>query len=100
MKPILMLATPFLLVDDVVESSLYWRDTLGFHLGRSIGEPMEFAIMQRNAVRIMLRLAPRWSHSIARSNSSRAGDAIDLYISVSDVASLAADLVRNEADIL
>jgi len=99
-RSITMLATPFFLVDDVAESIAYWRDSLGFYLRRSLGEPLEFAILQRNTVRVMLRRAPRWSQTIARSNSQRAEDAIDLYISVSDVSLLTAELTTSGADVI
>jgi hypothetical protein len=57
-------AAPFLLVDDVVRSGEYWRDVLGFNLGRYFGDPPGFTIM------------------------SKMHEALDLYIWVSDVVAL------------
>jgi catechol 2,3-dioxygenase-like lactoylglutathione lyase family enzyme len=96
-KAVFLEAAPFLLVDDVVKSGEYWRDVLGFNLGRYFGNPPGFVIMQRNTARVMLRQA---AHPAAISNTSRLHEALDLYIWVSDVTALAAELKGRGADIV
>ncbi len=90
-------AAPFLLVDDVVKSGEYWRDVLGFNLGRYFGTPPGFTIMQRNTARVMLRQAPR---PAAVTNTAKLHEALDLYIWVSDVTALAEELAKRGADIV
>lgn len=93
-------AAPFLLVDDVVKSGEYWRDVLGFNLGRYFGDPPGFVIMQRNAARVMLRRAPATARPSAVSNTVTMPEALDLYIWVSDVAALHGELGKRGADIV
>jgi catechol 2,3-dioxygenase-like lactoylglutathione lyase family enzyme len=91
-------AAPFLLVDDVVKAGEYYRDVLGFELGRYFGEPPGFVIVRRNAARIMLRQSQ--SHPALLSNTSKVSEALDLYVWVSDVGALAAELRERGANIV
>ena len=93
-------AAPFLLVDDVVKNGEYWRDVLGFNLGRYFGTPPVFVILQRNTARVMLRQAPAASQPAALTNTTKDHGALDLYIWVSDVTSLADELAGRGADIV
>lgn len=99
-KSVFLEAAPFLLVDDVVKSGEYWRDVFGFNLGRYFGDPPGFTIMQRNTARVMLRQAPAASRPAAITNTSKMHEALDLYIWVSDVEALAAELKKRGADIV
>jgi catechol 2,3-dioxygenase-like lactoylglutathione lyase family enzyme len=99
-KSIFLEAAPFLLVDDVVKSGEYYRDVLGFNLGRYFGNPPGFVIVQRNAARVMLRQAPASARSAAITNTSKMFEALDLYIWVSDVTTLAEELAKRGADIV
>lgn len=83
-------AAPFLLVDDVVKAGEYYRDVLGFELGRYFGEPPGFVIMRRNTARVMLRQSP--TRPALLSNTAKLPHALDLYIWVSDVMALAGEL--------
>lgn len=83
-------AAPFLIVDDVVKAAEYYRDKLGFELGRYFGNPPGFVIVRRNTARIMLRQTS--SHPALNSNVTKLADALDLYVWVSDVAALADEL--------
>jgi catechol 2,3-dioxygenase-like lactoylglutathione lyase family enzyme len=83
-------AAPFLLVDDVVKAGEYYRDVLGFELGRYFGEPPGFVIVRRNLARVMLRQAP--ARPALLSNTAKLPHALDLYIWVSDVTALAGEL--------
>jgi catechol 2,3-dioxygenase-like lactoylglutathione lyase family enzyme len=93
-------AAPFLLVDDVVRSGEYWRDVLGFNLGRYFGEPPGFVIMQRNRARVMLRQAPASARPALTTNTAKQPEALDLYIWVSDVDALHAELTTRGATIV
>jgi len=90
-------AAPFLLVDDVVKAGEYYRDVLGFELGRYFGEPPGFVIMRRNTARVMLRQSPTRP---ALSNTTKLPHALDLYIWVSDVTALAGELRGRSARIV
>jgi hypothetical protein len=96
-KSVFLEAAPFLLVDDVVRSSEYWRDVFGFNLGRYFGNPPGFTIMQRNTARVMLRQA---KSPAAVSNTTKLHEALDLYIWVSDVTALHDELKARGADIV
>jgi catechol 2,3-dioxygenase-like lactoylglutathione lyase family enzyme len=98
-QPVFLEAAPFLLVDDVVKSGEYWRDVLGFNLGRYFGNPPGFTILQRNTARVMLRQAPAAARPAALTNTSKMHEALDLYIWVSDVTALAEELAGRGADI-
>jgi hypothetical protein len=94
-------AAPFLLVDDVVKSGEYWRDVLGFNLGRYFGNPPGFVIMQRNSARVMLRQVGAVSERPAAiSNITRLPGALNLYIWISDVTALQDELKKRGADIV
>jgi catechol 2,3-dioxygenase-like lactoylglutathione lyase family enzyme len=91
-------AAPFLIVDDVVKASEYYRDKLGFELGRYFGSPPGFVIVRRNTARIMLRQAG--THPAFNSNVTKLADALDLYVWVSDVTALAEELRGRGATIV
>ncbi len=91
-------AAPFLLVDDVVKAGEYYRDVLGFELGRYFGEPPGFVIVRRNLARVMLRQAA--SHPALLTNTAKLAHALDVYIWVSDVAALAEELRERGARIV
>jgi hypothetical protein len=93
-------AAPFLLVDDVVKSGEYWRDVLGFNLGRYFGSSPGFTIMQRNAARVMLRQVAADARPGAISNTTKLHEALDLYIWVSDVTALHDELKQRGAEIV
>jgi hypothetical protein len=48
---------PILLVSDLPASVAYWRESVGF-AGTMYGVPPDFAILRRDAARLMLALAP------------------------------------------
>jgi len=91
-------AAPFLIVDDVVKAAEYYRDKLGFELGRYFGNPPGFVIVRRNTARIMLRQTS--THPALNSNVTRLSDALDVYVWVSDVAVLADELSGRGATIV
>lgn len=95
---VLLEAAPFLMVEDVVKAAEYYRDKLGFELGRYFGSPPGFVIVRRNTARIMLRQAN--VHPALNSNVTKLADALDLYVWVSDVSALADELRNRGAKIV
>ena len=49
---------PYFIVDDVVKSALWYRDTLGFGFNRLWGEPPCFVMVQRDGLVLMLSQLP------------------------------------------
>jgi uncharacterized glyoxalase superfamily protein PhnB len=47
-----------LVVSDIRPAIAYWNDKLGFGTHGSFGEPVQFAIMERDRAYVMLRQAP------------------------------------------
>jgi predicted lactoylglutathione lyase len=45
---------PYFIVDDVVATANYYRDSLGFDYDRLWGEPPAFCMVRRNGVVVML----------------------------------------------
>ena len=100
-KAIFLEAAPFLLVDDVVKSGEYYRDVLGFNLGRYFGDPPGFVIMQRNTARVMLRQAPASARPAAVTDRIRGGagtTAPQLQVAVRGIASTPDILPDMDAD--
>jgi uncharacterized glyoxalase superfamily protein PhnB len=87
---------PVFLVGDVRRAAEYYRDRLGFELGDLFGEPLEFTIVRRDAVRIALRRA---GSSGTGSNRKWKPEAIDAYIWVSDINRLYLQFVANGAPV-
>ena len=51
---------PYFIVDDVVTTANYYRDSLGFDYERFWGDPPRFCMVRRNGIIIMLsQLFPR-----------------------------------------
>ena len=82
---------PCFLVDDVVTTANFYRDTLGFHYDRFFGEPPSFCMVKRQGVVIMLSQAgvsgsTRPNHIVETSS-----DSLDAYVWVDDADALAAE---------
>ena len=91
-------SAPFLLVDDVVKAAEHYRDKLGFEVGRYFGNPPGFVIVRRNTARIMLRQSN--ARPALNSNLAKLSEALDLYVWVSDVSTLAEELRRRGANVI
>ena len=52
--PVLTASAPVLLVKDVIASAAYFRDKLGFSEQNLYGEPINFAIIRRDGLTVML----------------------------------------------
>ena len=79
---------PYFIVDDVVESANYYRDTLGFHYERLWGDPPRFCMVKRNGIVIML--SQLYTTGLMRPNSTVVphDGAWDAYIWVEDADAL------------
>jgi predicted enzyme related to lactoylglutathione lyase len=83
---------PCFVVDDVVATANYYRDTLGFRYERFWSDPPSFCMVSRGGVIIMLTQLER--PGLMRPNHSvdPEGGAWDAYVWVDDVDALYAEL--------
>jgi catechol 2,3-dioxygenase-like lactoylglutathione lyase family enzyme len=93
-------AAPYFLVDDVFATAEFYRDVLGFTFDEFFGVPPSFAIVDRDDVRIMFRQVRPARPPVARPNRSVMDETFDVYIYVSDVDRLAAELRAKSAEIV
>lgn len=82
---------PYFLVADVVASSNYYRDRLGFSFDRLWGEPPAFCMVQRGGVIIMLSQGEPGTAAKPNSTASPGEDCWDAYIWVDDADALIAE---------
>ena len=82
---------PYLVVDDVVATANYYRDTLGFDYDRFWNEPPSFCMVWRNGVCIML--AQLGQTGVMRPNRvvDPEGEAWDAYLWIDDADALLAE---------
>src|SRR5262249_50303870 len=89
---------PYFIVDDVVATANYYRDTLGFLYERFWGDPPAFTMVRRRGVVIMLgQLAPAGTAGLVRPNSGavEGDDCWDAYVWVDDADALYAEFQAN-----
>ena len=87
---------PVFLVEDVRRAAEFYRDRLGFELTEYFGEPPEFTIVRRDAVRIAMRRA---GDAIGGSNRARNSETFDAYIWVSDIDALYRQFVAKRTQV-
>jgi predicted enzyme related to lactoylglutathione lyase len=82
---------PFFIVDDVVSTANYYRDTLGFHYERFWNDPPSFCMVKRSGVVIML--AQLETRGVMRPNRlvDPEGGALDAYLWIDDADALHAE---------
>ena len=85
---------PYFPVADVDRSAAYYERVLGFRRAYAAGSPLEFAIMTRDAVSIMLRRVPEASRIVPNEQQ---GGTWDVFCWVRDVRALSAELVASGA---
>ncbi len=85
-------SAPCFIVDDVVSTANYYRDTLGFHYERLWNDPPSFCMVKRSGVIIML--AQLDTAGVMRPNHvvDPEGGAWDTYIWIDDADALYAEL--------
>jgi catechol 2,3-dioxygenase-like lactoylglutathione lyase family enzyme len=86
---------PQFTVPDVVRTAEYYHDTLGFHVAPFWGTPPVFAVVWRDQVELFFNQA-----TVPRPRTGRAPGAYDVYVRVSGVEALAAELRARGADII
>jgi catechol 2,3-dioxygenase-like lactoylglutathione lyase family enzyme len=87
---------PQLVVADVVATSEYYRDVLGFDHLCYFGEPPVYAIVRRDGVEIHFGKA----ENNGVSNATVRSGSFDLYIWVSDIDAIFDELTAAGADIV
>jgi hypothetical protein len=90
-KPPRWTIAPYFLVADVVASSNYYRDKLGFGFDRLWGEPPAFCMVQRNGVIIMLSQGEPGTSANPNHAQCPGEDYWDAYIWVDDADALIAE---------
>jgi predicted enzyme related to lactoylglutathione lyase len=82
---------PYFIVDDIVATANFYRDTLGFRYERFWGEPPCFAIVFRNGVQIMLSQPAQPGHMRPNSTVDPEQTVWDAYIWIDN-----ADVLHHE----
>ncbi|CAM2146066.1 Glyoxalase/Bleomycin resistance protein/Dioxygenase superfamily protein [Pararobbsia alpina] len=90
----------YFLVDDVFATAEFYRDVLGFTFDEFFGVPPSFVMVQRDDVNIMFRQVRPPRTPVARPNRTVMDETFDVYVYVSNVDQLAADLRAKKADIV
>ena len=92
----LLRSAPYFPVADVEHAASHYERVLGFTREYAAGSPPEFAIMTRDGLSIMLRIAP---DATRISPNESQGGTWDAFFWVRDVRALHEELVANGADI-
>lgn len=92
-------ASPHFLVSDVLATARYYRDTLGFQLDGTAGEPPVFAMVVRDGVSLYFSQAALGKPG-GVSNRGGSSVAYDAYIHLRGVDALAQELVKRGADVV
>lgn len=90
----------YFLVDDVFATAEFYRDVLGFTFDEFFGVPPSFVMVQRDDVNIMFRQVRPPRTPVARPNRTVMDETFDVYVYVSNVDQLAAELRAKKADIV
>ncbi len=99
-KPVtrLKMISPQFVVPDVVAAAEYYRDVLGFKIPGYWQDPPFFAIVARDDVEIQMGKADAGAFPVP--NAERREGGLDVYIWVSDVDALHAELKSRGAKIV
>lgn len=87
-------SAPCFIVDDVVATATYYRDTLGFEFTQFWGEPPCFTIVRRNGAAIMLKQFEQAGLMRPNSVVDPEGEAWDAYVWIDDADALYAEFGR------
>ena len=90
----LLRSAPYFPVTDVETSAAHYEQVLGFRRQYSAGSPLEFAILERDGLSIMLR---RVADAAKISPNEAQGGTWDVFFWVSDIAALDAELRGRQA---
>lgn len=103
-----------LIVPDVNETAVFYRDVLGFELALAVIEgtedvafelgdrPLGFAMLKRDAVEIMLQSRTSIAADLEGFEAWRGGDAVTLYIDVETVGAVEEvwEQLRDRVDVI
>ena len=87
-------AVPQFTVADLIGTTEYYRDVLGFNIEGYFADPPVFGIVSRDYVQVF------FSRGAETMRTGRAKEAYDVYIRVTEIDALAADLRGRGADIV
>ena len=90
-------SAPYFPVTDVARAAAHYQGVFGFDTEYSAGSPVEFAIVTRDGLSIMLRRVEDAGHI---SPNERQGGTWDVFFWVSDVRALHAELAAKGADVV
>ena len=91
---------PYFVVDDVVKTANFYRDTLGFQYDRLWGEPPGFCMVYRRGVVVMLAQLETTGGMRPNRMVDPEGGAWDAYVWVDDADALHAEFVGKGAKIV
>jgi uncharacterized glyoxalase superfamily protein PhnB len=90
---------PYFIVDDIVATANYYRDTLGFHYMQLWGEPPCFTIVQRNGAHIMLSQPARAGSMRPNHTVDPAQTIWDAYLWIDNADALYAEFQQKDITI-
>ena len=90
-------SAPYFPVGDVEQSASYYERVLGFTREYAAGSPLQFAIMTRDGLSIMLRVVP---DATRISPNEAQGGTWDAFFWTRDVRALHTELVNKGAEIV
>jgi predicted enzyme related to lactoylglutathione lyase len=91
---------PYFIVDDVVKTANYYRDTLGFRYERFWSDPPSFCMVKRQGIIIMLAQLDAPGSMRPNHVVDPEGGAWDAYIWIDDADALNAELKAKGARIV
>jgi uncharacterized glyoxalase superfamily protein PhnB len=85
--------TPNLMVENVRESIAFYHDVLGFEVftevpNETVPEIVNFAILGRDAVQIMLQARASFHHDVPGTDGMPVGASMTFYLDVTEIAAL------------
>jgi catechol 2,3-dioxygenase-like lactoylglutathione lyase family enzyme len=93
----LLRSAPYFPVASVEESATYYEQVLGFRREYAAGTPMQFAILSRDGLALMLR---RVSAPADICPNEKQGGTWDVFFWVRDARALHAELIGRGADVV
>jgi catechol 2,3-dioxygenase-like lactoylglutathione lyase family enzyme len=93
----LLRSAPYFPVSSVEESAAYYENVLGFRREYAAGSPLQFAILSRDGLALMLRLV---SAPAQICPNQKQGGTWDVFFWVRDARALHSELSRNGADVV
>jgi catechol 2,3-dioxygenase-like lactoylglutathione lyase family enzyme len=93
----LLRSAPYFPVSSVEESAAYYEKVFGFRREYAAGSPLQFAILSRDGLALMLRLV---SSPVQICPNQKQGGTWDVFFWVRDARALHSELSSNGADVV